>query len=454
MDESLEGIMTFNQHGAVSFDRGSSRRSRGLAVAALAGGLAAIAAGCSSESGQESPTPDAADVLVRAGGETPDASSEALKPAVQYFTAVRDVRRCASPRCGGYFVRAVNRALTRCADGSFAERCYVAEIDWNAAGGEPESAGTELMVRGRLEPNVFPGIGNFGRLVAAEGWGSASIALGSGAFFRLADTGLRCITDPCFFISAELLNFGTSVGLSDLDLSAVGASELDLERASQALADGTLLAAGTLRVTSGTAGAGLLLRSSQFYLPEDSSCSTDADCAEGWCRGTESGGYECVPFAGEGGRCGGFRPPWTFERCSPELVCDLPERVADAPGVCRSPCKSNEDCDPSEYCSTDGLCHPDGTCDLGIDCVAPGNNYPHILCVGHPVCPLFGDGDRCGWTCADPRCIDLYGANFGPCDAVLGWGVVDGNCTQVSGCSSGEFELFATQEECVASCGK
>jgi eight-cysteine-cluster-containing protein len=76
-------------------------------------------------------------------------------------------------------------------------------------------------------------------------------------------------------------------------------------------------------------------------------CSSDADCsADSWCRqrAEPATGSECVPFAGEGQTCGGFRPASSFERCGPGLICDTPDFVADAPGICRRGCASDADC--------------------------------------------------------------------------------------------------------------
>jgi hypothetical protein len=44
--------------------------------------------------------------------------------------------------------------------------------------------------------------------------------------------------------------------------------------------------------------------------------------------------------------------------------------------------------------------------------------------VGHGVCV---DG-LCGWVCGDPFCVDLQTTDLGPCDAVLGWGLVSAEC--------------------------
>jgi hypothetical protein len=96
----------------------------------------------------------------------------------------------------------------------------------------------------------------------------------------------------------------------------------------------------------------------------------------------------------------------------------------------------------------DGQCLSDGQCNVPADCTLEGNVYPAILCIGHPVCRQ----GSCGIQCGEPRCIDLTGYDFGPCEAILGWGVVDGACMPVSGCSSDDFELFPNEDACARAC--
>jgi hypothetical protein len=84
--------------------------------------------------------------------------------------------------------------------------------------------------------------------------------------------------------------------------------------------------------------------------------------------------------------------------------------------------------------------------------MAPGNDYPRPLCVGFPTCPQYELGAQCGWRCGNPACIDLAEHDFGPCDAVLGWGRVNGICTAISGCSAAPFELFASEAACASAC--
>jgi len=56
---------------------------------------------------------------------------------IYYRVTHRDLRRCAAPLCGGYFVQAVNRRLTRCPDGSEQAECYACSIEYSALGPAP-----------------------------------------------------------------------------------------------------------------------------------------------------------------------------------------------------------------------------------------------------------------------------------------------------------------------------
>src|SRR6476660_8791281 len=90
-------------------------------------------------------------------------------PASMYFTIRKDLRRCAAPMCGGYFVRAVNNVRTKCADGRSASECYVGEIDWNGNGKvEPNRA----LLRGEIAKEVIRGL-KFGRFRVQESWQAA-----------------------------------------------------------------------------------------------------------------------------------------------------------------------------------------------------------------------------------------------------------------------------------------
>jgi hypothetical protein len=166
---------------------------------------------------------------------------------------------------------------------------------------------------------------------------------------------------------------------------------------------------------------------------------------------TQTGSAECTPFQTEGEACGGFTPAWAALRCGPSLVCtDVPPYLVDAPGTCRRPCASGADCGAAQYCARAGVCRDDGACFEPLDCDAAGNQYAHPACKGYGECTAA----VCGWQCGDPGCREVGSVDFGPCDAVLGFGVVGGQCVTISGCDAGGYTLWPTLVDCQGDCVK
>jgi len=181
-----------------------------------------------------------------------------------YFTAERDARRCAWPRCGGYFVKRVNESLTRCADGTLKPSCYVVAIT------QTEEVANGAVIRGVLRTEVFGSFGVFGLLEVQESWTPFSVdtAPTAGKFYQVFDSGIRCIRAPCFSLTAALLNAPGQVVLSGLTGKLA-------EKAYEGLRTGKIVVNGLLQGRD----AKRLLRVQQLYLP-GASAPSGRLCAE------------------------------------------------------------------------------------------------------------------------------------------------------------------------------
>jgi len=197
-----------------------------------------------------------------------------------YFGTTADLRLCPSPTCGGYFVHALNRQYTRCADETRATSCHALWIDWSAlsidaaaqAALEEDAASGRAIIRGYLIPG--PDIPDTSTLVALRAWRSATAALPAGRYFRLRDLGIACIQGfegdfaaPCFSLSARLINRPRRTDISALDLEAAGATAAQIDAAYRALSRGRLIVAGRIRSDPSTEPPGETLHGAQFYLP-------------------------------------------------------------------------------------------------------------------------------------------------------------------------------------------
>jgi hypothetical protein len=211
------------------------------------------------------------------------APAPTAKDAASYLIVTQvDMRKCASPMCGGYFVRAVNQALTRCADGSFRKECHVFTLNTDALGWtddqralfQEQFASGHALVKGRLASVAVIGPTKGDVVSVTEAWQGAALSKPKGTFFKVKSTGIVCITTPCPSIGATPLNLPMArTSNPDVDLASSGADEAAQLAGSEAIFNGGILAAGTLvstRTTNQATGRvikGSKLVTTEFYLP-------------------------------------------------------------------------------------------------------------------------------------------------------------------------------------------
>jgi len=204
------------------------------------------------------------------------------EPAV--YRVRPDPRMCPSPLCGGAFASLVNLANTPCIDGVDREACYVADVDLGAMGlsdsqlSELRNAlfGGRAFLDGWIDGRAFGSFGTLGELHGVRGWQAATDAVPAETPYRVRDNGVRCIAAPCFSYDAVAINTSAVLTVSDVDLSAVGATPAQVASAQQALSTGGLLVSGTIqpRPNAGPAGTGQTLVATQFYLAVPISASS------------------------------------------------------------------------------------------------------------------------------------------------------------------------------------
>lgn len=215
-----------------------------------------------------------------------DVAADEVRAGGPYVRLRHDTRRCVSPVCGGFWVSRVNQRTLRCADGSTAAECYVAEVDYSGLGlpeGELAAVGDRAVIyRGRIVSRTYGTFGNLGQLIVQEGWRAASDATSTDTVFATRNTERVCVRAPCPTYDANKLNGTTSHTLTGVDLSGVaGVSRADLRAGTDALATTSgLLVAGSVR----SIGQNRTLAASQFYLRLSTGvsdavyCDTDAEC--------------------------------------------------------------------------------------------------------------------------------------------------------------------------------
>lgn len=201
--------------------------------------------------------------------------------AEPYLIVTRiDARKCAYPMCGGYFVKAVNSPLTRCADGKLAKECHAVELDTRALGWSDEQRAKfeasfgagKALVKGALEPQPR-GLYTGEVLRVTEAWqGQGANKRPLGTFYSLKNNGIVCIQAPCPAYSLTTLNRPATERTIDApDFSPARASEDAVKAAWLALEQGPILAVGAVvpYPSGGLQGTvyGRKLLTSEFYLP-------------------------------------------------------------------------------------------------------------------------------------------------------------------------------------------
>ncbi|MBP9087627.1 MAG: hypothetical protein KBG15_16005 [Kofleriaceae bacterium] len=154
-----------------------------------------------------------------AGDSKADGASDSV---YTYFTVRADtMRRCASPMCGGKFLKRVNRSTTVCHTGRAATECYVPALDYTGLGLSEDQvnllADRPLLVRGRFAAKLFPGtLGNLGTFIVTEAWQAQSDNTPEGVFVRIKDSGARCVAAPCENKQERALNGSRKAQISEI----------------------------------------------------------------------------------------------------------------------------------------------------------------------------------------------------------------------------------------------
>jgi hypothetical protein len=172
----------------------------------------------------------------------------AVDGSYTYFEIWSDLRKCASPVCGGFFLARLNRSYTTCADHSSRSACYVPTLDWSEAGlseavqdklveaanVDATSWGVHAIVRGRFAPEQYAQ-GNLGRFIVTEAWVEEGDAISDGVFARVKTNGIQCIAAPCPSLTEKGLNESRKADIAAVDWSYAGLQEREIESLTAAL---------------------------------------------------------------------------------------------------------------------------------------------------------------------------------------------------------------------------
>jgi len=233
-----------------------------------------VLAGCAADTSSDVSGDPSSDLTAA----SEDALTGPTSNAGYFVVTRRDNRTCPAPLCGGYYVKRVNQATTRCADGKLQQECYEASIGLKNVGlsqREEDDLRASLVsghaVIKALQSKKKTNGQVLGTLEATEGWVGATGSAASGSFYRAADNGIRCLRAPCPSTTAYPLNGHEDHNVIKviLENTATPASEESLGRAGEALgtAEGILFA-GSIALPKCVPGSdcGPLAIAQEFFL--------------------------------------------------------------------------------------------------------------------------------------------------------------------------------------------
>ena len=225
----------------------------------------AVSLSVSACAADESTTDDLAGTTAQDGAFDGDDGKADVTGVYTYFTVTPDMRKCAAPMCGGYFVSRVNLGTTKCNDGVYRSACYVATLDLSSLGlgdtelGKVSDAAalgdTTLLLKGTIKTTTIVGH-QVGAFRASEAWLAGTTSTPDGVFVKVHDNGVRCFAAPCSNLEEDKLNSSRSALDADLDYSLSGATDRQIEAAAaQYTTDGVIVAGDryTVRANGRTA---------------------------------------------------------------------------------------------------------------------------------------------------------------------------------------------------------
>jgi hypothetical protein len=195
--------------------------------------------------------------------------SEAVRPTGDTFVSIeRDLRRCAWPICGGFYVTSLEDGLLACANGKAARTCYVSTLDLGAL--EPSRGA--LLAGMEQHATIVSGHVSSPKKVSTFVTSKAWIAPAPGP-----------ATGDLFLVTAKTAttHWALRLGLSRrrsfdaLDLGAAPGTDADWAalEAAAATSDGPIVA--------GTITKAKILEATQFWLPVSAKpvtvCGSDLD---------------------------------------------------------------------------------------------------------------------------------------------------------------------------------
>ncbi len=196
------------------------------------------------------------------------------------YSVKPDYRKCAFPACGGWYLTPVNQYSLQLENDDEAYQnslllpntIYVSSINYRALGLTPLQIkeleislrnGQGLLAGTISGPVISPTVTKI--LIAQSAWTSPTKNEPVGTYLKVTSSGIVCITTPCPYFKAQLINSTFSTNFHELTFEK---AELDREqeaRAWQAVSSSGLVLTGVRYVSQGQVGTGTGISATKVF---------------------------------------------------------------------------------------------------------------------------------------------------------------------------------------------
>lgn len=210
-------------------------------------------------------------------------AQEVIKPEPQgtTYTVKPDYRRCAFPLCGGWFLTPVNQysLALETEDEAYQNASllpnsiYVAYINYRRLGltekqvaelNENINAGQALL-RGSIINTPSTALINTKTLVVNGAWTGANKTVALGPYLNVSSSGIVCITTPCPYYNAALINTQYLFQFHELTFAKAELDRVQEAQAWQAVASKGLVMTGIKYESQGMTGTGIGISATKVF---------------------------------------------------------------------------------------------------------------------------------------------------------------------------------------------
>jgi hypothetical protein len=200
---------------------------------------------------------------------------------VTTYSIKPDLRKCAFPLCGGWFLTPVNQysLLPQTDDEAYQSSLllpnsiYVAYINYKRLGlterqiaeFQTYASTSQALLSGNIITTPNPSSFVTNTLIANGAWTAANKTEAMGPYLKVTSSGIVCITTPCSYFVANVINSNYNFNFDELNLAKAELTREQEAQAWRAVASKGLVMTGVKYASQGQVGAGLGISATKVF---------------------------------------------------------------------------------------------------------------------------------------------------------------------------------------------